>query len=200
MRSLENRTFGKILEETRFHLQIGTERWKQPWPLSSFLALLWHVPYYLKGRHKLLKLAIMCKLLWIYNFKKKNPKRWKELQIWGKDTNGNNQTCIIFLPFLKLSVTFNSLNHKYRRKVVFLKAKYDSDFTEDMPRYIIWKVLYIVTFWVLVCFWNGPISHFLHRTEKSSGLTNKGQTRGLGSLQQPGNCGLEIYFVIIKLS
>lgn len=26
---------------------------------------------------------------------------------------------------------------------------------------------------------------FLHRTDKSSGLTNKGQSRGLGSLQQP---------------
>lgn len=37
-------------------------------------------------------------------------------------------------------------------------------------------------------------------TEKSSGLTNKGQTRGFGSLQQPGNCGLEIYFIVIKLS
>lgn len=40
---------------------------------------------------------------------------------------------------------------------------------------------------------------FLIRTEKSSGLANKGQSRGLGSLQQTGNYALEIYFTVIKL-
>lgn len=53
---------------------------------------------------------------------------------------------------------------------------------------------------VLVCFLNGNFSNFfLIRTEKSSGLANKGQSRGLGSLQQTGNYALQIYFTVIKL-
>lgn len=39
---------------------------------------------------------------------------------------------------------------------------------------------------------------FLNRSEKSSALSNKGQSRGLGALQQTGNYGLEIYFAAVS--
>lgn len=66
--------------------------------------------------------------------------------------------------------------------------------------FLIWKILCVVAVQVPVCFLNGLISNFMHRAEKSSGLTNKGQSRGLGSLQQTGNCGLQVYFIVINLS
>lgn len=62
---------------------------------------------------------------------------------------------------------------------------------EVATRSIPWEMLCLLgglaSALLLKCF-----SNFLHRPEKSSALTNKGQSRGLGALQPTGNCAWEI--------
>lgn len=76
----------------------------------------------------------MYRLLWMHNFKKNNNSE-RKFESQEKTEIAIIKPVLFFcLTFFKLNATFNSFNQKYRRKVVFLKAKYDSDFTEDMPR------------------------------------------------------------------